>query len=258
MRHLNKFENFDNDESRSSNPSYPEYNQANRLKAQQYVDDIFSKGAGDEVSSICKEAGCSLPKDESELTEIKEKIVKYFIDNPERIKNYSGEFRTIPYNSGDGVVRTNNIGGSIRESKKPSPGEENSIKIHLTKDEMRLFSKKTQLISLINRNKVTLRDGEVWFNKDDNQTIKILDIFFEIDESTFEEEINESLESQLGFELLSIKRKRDGIIFRVGETYKDLNNHEYTIGSITEGGNGIFYLNATEGGFINALNAIKI
>jgi len=260
MKYLNRFENFDNDESRSSGEStYPEYNQANRLKAKQYVDDMFSKGAGDEVTELCKEVGCDMPKDDSGLDEVKEKAIAYFIENPERMKNVGGyDFKSFPAGGGDGVVRTNNIGGALHESKRPSPEEEGSVKIDLTKEEMKWFSSRTQLINLIRRNKVVLHDGEVWYNKDDKPTIKILDIFFEID--NVEEGINEHMTESpsLKVDILSVQRKRDDVIFRVGETYKDEYDIEHTIGSITEGGNGIYYINAVKGGFINVLNAIKI
>lgn len=263
MKYLNKFENFDNDESRSSGDGeFPQYNQANRLKAKQYVDDMFSKGAGDEVTDLCKEVGCDMPQDDDGLDEIKEKAIAYFIENPERMKNFGGTgFKNFPAGGGDGVVRTNNIGGVHEDNKfKPGPGEANSIRLGLNKDEMKLFSSKAQLTNLIRRNKVTLHNGEVWFNKEDEPTIRILNIFFDLAEDEDVNEVNEHMSEtpSAKIDVIAVQRKRDDVIFRIGETYKDLNDHEYTISAITEGGGGIFYLEAAEGGFINVLNAIKI
>ena len=68
--------------------------------------------------SIMKEIGEKAPQTDEELDALKDKAIQYFIDNPERIKEFDGGFKSIPYNSGDGVVRTNNVGGSLRESNK--------------------------------------------------------------------------------------------------------------------------------------------
>ncbi len=57
--------------------------------------------------------------------------------------------------------------------------------------------------------------------------------------------------------VLSLRREVDGMIFKIGDKYKDANNNEFTVASITSGGADIFYLNAEEGGFINVLNAVK-
>jgi len=67
---------------------------------------------------------------------------------------------------------------------------------------------------------------------------------------------NESL-NNFKISVLSLRRESDGMIFKIGDKYKDANNNEYTIASITSGGDDIFYLNAEEGGYINVHMAIK-
>ena len=312
MKFIQKYENFTTDDNRGDNQSFPKYNQANRLKAKQYVDQIFSGGSGPEVVEMCKEIGCDRPTNDEELESVKEKALEYFIDNPERIKEVGTSFQSYPYsgNGNDGIVRTNNVGGVVRESK----GEKNS-KVILNDDEMNLFSSETPLINLIRKNKISLHDKEVWYAKDDKETKKILDIFFEIDSvnesynyPTMEQvedaspgeimrwqrflpspsnkeqsdiinavfakykklkasgDINSDTSKSVGWNestnnfrisVLSLRRESDGMIFKIGDKYKDGNNNEFTIASITSGGQDIFYLNAEEGGFINVLNAIK-
>lgn len=182
MKHIKKFENFSKDGIEVDNQTTPEINPGTSLKAKQYVDVIFSQGSGSDINDLCKEIGCDAPKTDEDLDQIKEMAVDYFTKNPERIKDFSGGVRRYPYKETDGVVRTNNIGGVFHESKKPGPDEEGSVKVTITKDELRLFSKETPLINLIRKNKISLFKDEVWYNKNDEQTRKILDIFLEIDD----------------------------------------------------------------------------
>lgn len=186
MKYIKKYETFSKDGIDVDNQSYPEHNQAIQLKAKDYVESIFHKGAGEEVTKLCKEVGIELPKEDSELEEAKEKAIQYFIDNPERIKETGFSFKTYPHHGGDGVVRVQNIGGSgtrnesIVSDKRPSKDGEECIKVDISDDEMRLFKSETLLMKLLNQNKISLHDNEVWFFKDDEQTKKVLDIFFEI------------------------------------------------------------------------------
>lgn len=256
MQYIKRFENFTNDENRGDEQTYPEFNQANRLKAKEYVDIIFNKGSGAEVNDVCKEIECDLPKEDSELDEIKEKAIEYFIKNPERMKSFGNDqFKTFNVNAGDGVVRTNNIGGVresnegnpqglkkgdnitfefkgqivggeiknivglnaeisskylksntslplrqlkkenklISESTKPGPTVEDSIKIDITKDEMKLFSSEASLMKLMKRNKISLYNNQVWYKKDDKEAVQILDIFFNT-EDEIENEIDNNEE----------------------------------------------------------------
>ncbi len=186
MKFIQKYENFTTDDNRADNQSFPKYNQADRLKAKQYVDQIFSGGSGPEVVEMCKEIGCDRPTNDEELESVKEKALEYFIDNPERIKEVGMTFKSYPYSGGgnDGIVRTNNVGGVVRESKG-----EKDVKVVLNDDEMKLFSSETLLLGLIRKNKISLHDKEVWYAKDDKETKKILDLFFEIDDDKINEGI---------------------------------------------------------------------
>lgn len=180
MKYISTFENFTNDDNRGDRQEYPQFNQAENLQAKEYVDQVFSQGAGSEVYDLCKEIGCETPKDDDSIDTIKQKAIDYFIANPERIKKLQKpEFKTFPHYSGDGVVRTNNIGG-VHESKKPNPESKECDKITLSEDEMKLFGKENQLIRLIRGNKISLYDKEVWFNNDDDVTKNILGLFFDI------------------------------------------------------------------------------
>ena len=77
MKFIQKYENFTTDDNRGDNQSFPKYNQANRLKAKQYVDQIFSGGSGPEVVEMCKEIGCDRPTNDEELESVKEKAIEY-------------------------------------------------------------------------------------------------------------------------------------------------------------------------------------
>lgn len=190
MKFIKKYETFTNDESRTNITEEPKYNPVNNLKAKNYVELVFSKGAGDEVNQICKEIGCEMPSSEEELDKSKEEAIKYFIENPERMKSFDQPISKIQQ-TGDASPRTNNIGGTsfsnsthVGESFQ-SPSSDGVIEIN--KDEMKLFGTETQLIKLIRTNKISLHDNEVWFDENDEETKKILDIFFEINQ------VNESV-----------------------------------------------------------------
>ena len=223
MKYIKKFETFSKDGIEVDNQSYPEYNQADQLKAKEYVEKIFNQGAGEAVKQLCKEVGIEIPKEDSELELAKETAIQYFMENPERIKETEVSFKSYPYKGGDPVVRTNNIGGVYRESivsdKRPSKDGEGCVKIDISDDDMRLFKRESLLIKLMNKNKISLHDNEVWFFKDDEQTKKVLDIFFEVDD----EQVNEGVGTILltviaAYELLKwilrilVKRERGKFI----------------------------------------------
>lgn len=112
MKHLKKYENFHDDGLDVDNTNAPKYNQAQRLDAKKYVDAIFAAGAGKMVAALCKEIGMQVPKTDEELEKTQDQAIEYFIENPERIKEITPPtFKSYPYYSGDGIARTNNIGG---------------------------------------------------------------------------------------------------------------------------------------------------
>lgn len=250
MKYLSKFENFDTDETRYIDGNVPKINPVISLKAKNFVDKIFDKGSGSDVNELCKEIGADVPKTDEDLDSIKELAIKYYTENPERIKDTDGAtLKRFDVGGGDRVARTNNVGGalrestnfesgdqvtfqfkgqtvdgkikkivdeksaiveskflkqgtslplnmlrkvsSVKESNKPSPNDEDSSKIDLTKDEMKLFNTEAMLMKLIRSNKISLYKNVVWYKTDDEKTKKVLDIFFDVegDEPTNIEEV---------------------------------------------------------------------
>lgn len=190
MKYLRKFENFTNDENRGNTVEEPTYNVAKNLAAKNYVELILNKGGGAEVNELCKEIGVEMPKDDEGLDKLKEDAINYFIKNPERIKSLDQPIKKYPYQGTDGIARTNNIGGtsytnSTHIGESVSVDDPESMKIDISEDEMKLFGTETLLLKLIKNNKISLHNNEVWFNRNDEGTKQVLDIFFEInDEET--------------------------------------------------------------------------
>ena len=190
MKYLRKFENFTNDENRGNTVEEPTYNVAKNLAAKNYVELILNKGGGAEVNELCKEIGVEMPKDDEGLDKLKEDAINYFIKNPERIKSLDQPIKKYPYPGTDGIARTNNIGGtsytnSTHIGESVSVDDPESMKIDISEDEMKLFGTETLLLKLIKNNKISLHNNEVWFNRNDEGTKQVLDIFFEInDEET--------------------------------------------------------------------------
>ena len=188
MKFIKKYENFVNDENRSKIAEEPEYNPVKRLAAKNYVDLIFNKGSGAEVNALCKEIGKKSPQNDEELEALKEDAIKYYIDNPERIKDTDQPITKYDYYGGSKVApTTNNVGGTsqansthIGESVKNKDKDE-FTKIEISDEEMDLFGNETLLIKLIGDNKISLHNNEVSFKTSDDETKKILDIFFDID-----------------------------------------------------------------------------
>ena len=190
MKYLRKFENFTNDENRGNTVEEPTYTVAKTLAAKNYVELILNKGGGAEVNELCKEIGVEMPKDDEGLDKLKEDAINYFIKNPERIKSLDQPIKKYPYQGTDGIARTNNIGGtsytnSTHIGESVSVDDPESMKIDISEDEMKLFGTETLLLKLIKNNKISLHNNEVWFNRNDEGTKQVLDIFFEInDEET--------------------------------------------------------------------------
>jgi hypothetical protein len=112
MKFIKKFENFHDDGLNIDNQTLPEFNQNDRLKAKEYVENIFNAGAGRMVNALCKEIKVKMPRTEEELEKTKNAAISYFIQNPERIKEITPpEHKKYQYNSGDGIARVTNIGG---------------------------------------------------------------------------------------------------------------------------------------------------
>ena len=96
-------------------------------------------------------------------------------------------------NQNDRVPTTNNIGGTsqtasgrIGESKVNFDSD-----IEITEDDMTKFNSEEPLIELIRNGKVALGNKKIEFNKSDKETIKTLDIYFEIDQKDLESDVEE-------------------------------------------------------------------
>jgi hypothetical protein len=73
--------------------------------------------------------------------------------------------------------------------------ESHSKSVHISEEEMNLFSQEAALQELITKNKITLKNGEVLFDENDEETKQLLDQYLEIPgkvhESFDNTEINE-------------------------------------------------------------------
>ena len=112
-RHIRTFEEYSHEDGLEvDTQSYPEYNQKIRQDAKKCVEDIFDRGAGEAVTALCKEVGIHPPNDDEGLDDAQRKATEYFIQNPERMAKFAvPQMSVVPVKTGDGVVRTNNIGG---------------------------------------------------------------------------------------------------------------------------------------------------
>ena len=114
-RHIRTFEEYSHEDGLEvDTQSYPEYNQQHRQQARDMVASVFDKGMGQAVADLCKEIGIRppRPKDDASLEEVRKRAEEYFIQNPERISKFAApQMNVVPVKSGDGVVRTNNLGG---------------------------------------------------------------------------------------------------------------------------------------------------
>jgi len=181
MIHIKKFENFSKDGIDVDNQTLPEFNASKQHDAKEYVEMVFNSGAGPEVVAMCKEIGVNMPQDDESLDKAKEIAIKYYNKNPERIKQLGGgSLKRYDYGSSDRIARTNNVGGALRESVKPGPEEDGSVRIEITPDEKKLFGTESLLIKLVSTDKIALYQNEVWYDENDEATKKVLDIFFDI------------------------------------------------------------------------------
>ena len=197
MRKLKKYENFISDLNRDSSALdyVPKHNPVINQKAQEFVDSLMHNN----YELLFKVAGMEMPKDlhstemDPLFDEVREKAIKYFIENPEQIGKEDSLVKQFKVNGGDGIPRMSNIGGTshansirIGESKSNFDSQ-----IEITEDDMAQFNSAEPLIELIRNGKVALGNKRIEFNKSDKQTIKTLDIYFEIDQKDLESDIEE-------------------------------------------------------------------
>ena len=93
----------------------PEYNPILNKKVEDFVNDLLSKGRYEDCAKLIGE---KLPKglETDQMDEyadgLKERAIKYFIKNPESIGN-DIDYQMIKVPGGDGISRTNNVGGVV-------------------------------------------------------------------------------------------------------------------------------------------------
>ena len=98
----------------------------------------------------------------------------------------------------------------FNEGHVPSADDKDCSVIKLDKEGMDSFSKEPVLGKLISDEKVSLFNNEVWFFKNDNQTITILDQYFphaDIKPALGHDEENESVVNESKVDDLKKKRK---------------------------------------------------
>lgn len=189
MKWIKKYETFTNDNNRdSSSIDYlPKFNPAIKQEATEFVESLLKS----DYDKLFKLVGMEMPEvGSSEMDElfdeVREKAIEYYVNNPEAIGKEI-ELKSFKVNGGDGASRTNNIGGtsfanSIRIGESKSESDFDTT-ISITDDEMNLFNIPGSLQDLISNGKISLRNKEVHFNKEDEETLDTLDSFLEIDKS---------------------------------------------------------------------------
>ncbi len=113
MRYIRTYEEYSHEDGLEvDTQSYPEHNQKLRHDAIKYVEEVFANGAGQAVTALCKEVGIDPPLDDEGLDAAQRRATEYFTQNPERMGEIiPPQMSVVPVKTGDGVVRTNNIGG---------------------------------------------------------------------------------------------------------------------------------------------------
>ena len=200
MRKLKRYENFITDLNRDSSALdyVPKHNPVVNQKAQEFVDSLMHNN----YELLFKVAGVEMPKDldstemDPLFDEVREKAIEYFIQNPETIGKEDLVIKQFKVNGGDGIPRMSNIGGTshaaslrIGESKTNFDTE-----VEISEDDMAQFNTAEPLIELIRNRKVALGNKKIEFNKSDKETIKTLDIYFEIDQKDLESDVEEKEE----------------------------------------------------------------
>jgi len=113
MKFIKKFESFHKTGVDEGGEMIPEHNPVLTLKIKEYVDDLCTKGRYDDLA---KKIGEKLPKDlqsdqmEQYGDELRERAIKYLEENPELIGKEIN-YQTYKVPGGDGISRTNKVGG---------------------------------------------------------------------------------------------------------------------------------------------------
>ena len=94
----------------------------------------------------------------------------HFIDTDE----LEGIIRILKANpeKSDDVMKVESFSNFVKESHSKS--------VHISEEEMNLFSQESALQELITKNKITLKNGEVLFDENDEETRQLLDQYLEM------------------------------------------------------------------------------
>ncbi len=117
---IKKYETFINDETRDGSANMPSYNPVIRQQEKEFVE---SKMKTNEITGLMKRAGINIPSGlqgreiDDFYEKSKQKLIEFFVRNPEEMTDVVNH-KTYSVPAGDGVVRVQNIGGALRESKK--------------------------------------------------------------------------------------------------------------------------------------------
>jgi len=188
MKWIKKYETFVNDDNRGEDTQYPELNPVIKMEAAEYVD---SKLRSNEYAEIFNAVGVDLPQDldsdelEKAFDQVREKAIQYYIQNPEEIKS-PATHRTFKVNAGDGIPRTNRVGGTSQAASRVVGESKINLdaEMDITEDEMDLFKREEPLIDLIRQGKVRMSNKKVHFSETDKETIETLDMYLEMDKKT--------------------------------------------------------------------------
>ena len=250
---MRKFENFINDENRdtTSLDLLPKYNVVVNLGAEEYVDDILKKGDTEllfRAAGFVSESPTEDLSDEETFEKIRQAAIDYYIKNPEAIgKGLSA--LPHPTKSGDGIPRTNNLGGALH-SNSLRVGE-SKTEVNISPDEMAYFNTEEPLIELIRSGKIELGNGVVHYDSSDKETKKILDIYLEIDGSS-------TLEESLEY-LTYTDRKKSSIVNLgdCGINFKINQNNIKSLPIIVEKFEDAFLFDTIDENFINQVERVS-
>lgn len=185
MKHLKTFESFVTDDNRGDETQYPQHNAALKNEVTEYVDTILNSN---EYHDLVELLGMELPKNisgqdlDAFFDEVREVAIEHFMKNPEQMKKVGFTMNRFTVQGNDGVPRTNKVGGTmpVRESAKPEKGSSDCKVLEVTDDELSYFEDESPLLKLVRDEKVTLYDNQIWYNKNDKETIDVLDVYFEL------------------------------------------------------------------------------
>ena len=116
MKYLKKFESFhETGIDDAVGEVIPEYNPVMDLTIKNFVDDTCNRGG---YADLAKMIGVKLPSEipsdkmDGIESKLKKVALKFFTDNPEQLPSEIG-MKTYKVPGGDGISRTNKVGGTI-------------------------------------------------------------------------------------------------------------------------------------------------